>query len=71
MGYSDLISLVQSLPQAKQAEVFDFVELLAQRNRADAPPAPTLAQSPLAELMRHPIKVAAFTPLSREEANER
>lgn len=71
MGYAELIERVQSLPAEKQAEVVDFVEFLVQRNQAVPVQAPTLAQSSLAELMRNPIKVADFKPLSREEANER
>ena len=71
MGYADLISRMQILPEDKQAEVFDFVEFLVQRNQVVPEQAPTLAQSSLAELMRHPIRVADFKPMSRDEANER
>ena len=71
MGYADLISRMKVLPEAKQAEVFDFVEFLVQRNQVTPAQAPTLAQSSLAELMRNPIKVAHFKPMSRDEANER
>ncbi|WP_395457512.1 DUF2281 domain-containing protein (plasmid) [Azospirillum melinis] len=31
MGYAELIKKLQSLPEDKQAEVFDFVEFLAAR----------------------------------------
>lgn len=31
MGYAELIERLQSLPQEKQAEVFDFVEFLSAR----------------------------------------
>ena len=31
MGYAELIERLQSLPQDKQAEVFDFVEFLSAR----------------------------------------
>jgi hypothetical protein len=39
MGYAELIECLQSLPQEKQAEVFDFVEFLA--SRAHLPPGNT------------------------------
>ena len=40
MGYAELIERLQSLPQDKQAEVFDFVEFLAARSGiADTQPA--------------------------------
>jgi len=32
MGYAELIERLQALPQDKQAEVFDLVEFLSQRN---------------------------------------
>ena len=32
MGYAELIERLQALPQAKQAEVFDFVEFLSSRS---------------------------------------
>lgn len=31
MGYAELIKKLQTLPEDKQAEVFDFVEFLAAR----------------------------------------
>ncbi len=71
MGYAELIERVQTLPADKQAEVFDFVEFLAARNAAGALPMPALAQSSLAELMRNPIVVTDFKPMSRDEANAR
>ena len=71
MGLAELIETIQTLPAAKQAEVFDFVEFLAQRNSTDQAKNQTLAQSSLAEMIKNPIQVADFTPLSREEANAR
>jgi hypothetical protein len=71
MGYADLIRHLQGLPEAQQAEVFELVQHLVQKNQATQHKAGTLAQSSLAELMRSPILVDSFTPLSREEANER
>ena len=71
MGYADLISRLQVLPEAKQAEVFDFVEFLVQRNQAEQQAIKTLADSSLAVLMKNPIRVSEFTPMTREEANAR
>jgi len=71
MGYAELIRHLQDLPESQQAEVFDFVEQLVQRNQAAQKKVTNLAASILGELMRNPIMVDSFTPLSREEANER
>ncbi|RFO98572.1 hypothetical protein DIC66_01415 [Rhodoferax lacus] len=71
MGYADLIRQLQALPEAKQADVFDFVELLVKQNQTVQPKAGTLAQSPLAKWILNPLVVNDFKPLSREEANER
>lgn len=76
MTYADLIQQrLQTLSPAQQAEVFDFVEFLANRRAAAAPagtaePA-SLSQTPVASWLSRPIKVPEFTPLSREEANAR
>jgi len=71
MSYAELIERLQILPEAKQAEVFDFVEFLANRNQVVSKNDKTLADSPLAELIRNPLQVDDFTPLNREEANAR
>lgn len=71
MSYAELIERLQTLPEAKQAEVFDFVEFLATRNQAERGEAHTLANSTLAEMMKNPLRVTGFTPLSRDEANAR
>ena len=71
MGYADLISRLQVLPEAKQAEVFDFVEFLVQRNQAEPQAIKTLADSSLAVLIKNPVRVSQFTPMTREEANAR
>ena len=71
MGYADLISRLQVLPEAKQAEVFDFVEFLVQRNQVEQQAIATLADSSLAAMMKNPIRVSHFTPLTRDEANAR
>lgn len=71
MSLAELIERLQTLPEAKQAEVFDFVEFLANRNPAAPKIEKTLADSPLAEFMKSPLTVDEFTPLSRDEAHER
>jgi len=71
MSYAELIERLQTLPEAKQAEVFDFVEFLANRYQAMSKNDKTLADTPLAELIRNPLQVDDFTSLSREEANAR
>jgi hypothetical protein len=71
MSYAELIERLQTLPEAKQSEVFDFVEFLANRNRVEPNQQKTLAESSLASLMKNPLVVTDFIPLSREEANAR
>jgi len=71
MSYAELIERLQTLPEAKQAEVFDFVEFLANRNQVERDQQKTLAESSLASMMKNPLVIANFTPLSREEANDR
>lgn len=71
MSYAELIEKLQTLPEAKQAEVFDFVEFLANRNQVESKIEKTLAQSPLADLMKNPLTINEFTPLSRDEAHDR
>jgi hypothetical protein len=71
MGYADLISRLQVLPEAKQAEVFDFVEFLVQRNQVEQQAIKTLADSSLVTMMKTPIRVSQFTPMTRDEANAR
>lgn len=71
MGYADLISRLQVLPEAKQIEVFDFVEFLVQRDQAEQQANKNLADPSLAVLMKSPILLSQFTPLTREEANGR
>ena len=71
MEYADLMSRLQALPEAKQAEVFDFVEFLVQRNQAEQEGHKTLADSSLMALMKNPLRVSQFTPMTRDEANAR
>jgi hypothetical protein len=71
MGFAELIEHLQSLPESKQAEVFDFVEFLVQKNREKPHNGKTLADSSLAKFIKNPLLVDEFTPLSREEANAR
>lgn len=71
MSYAEFIEKLQTLPEAKQAEVFDFVDFLANRNQVERGQEKTLAESSLAALIEKPLVVAGFTPLSRDEANVR
>ena len=74
MSYAELIERLRALPPAQQAEVFDFVEFLASRlaaTQAASEPAIQLGQSRLAIWLEKPMVVPGFTPMSREEANER
>ncbi|MCK9397115.1 MAG: DUF2281 domain-containing protein [Methylobacter sp.] len=71
MSYAELIEKLQTLPEAKQAEVFDFVEFLANRNQIERGQQKTLAESSLASVITNPLVVTDFIPLSREEANAR
>ena len=71
MSYAKLIERIQALPEAKQVEVFDFVEFLANRNQVERSQEKTLAESSLASLITNPLVVADFTPLSREKTNAR
>lgn len=71
MGYADLVNRMQVLPEEKQAEVFDFVEFLVQRNQVAPKPATTLGKISWAELLKNPIRIPNFVPLSRDEVNER
>jgi hypothetical protein len=71
MSYAELIERLQTLPEAKQTEVFDFVEFLANRNQPERHREQTLAESSLAEMVNNPLIVSGFTPLSRDEANAR
>lgn len=71
MGYAELIHTLEQLPEDKQAEVLDFAKFLAQKHQKEEIKPKTLAESSLAELMRNPLSVPDFKPLSREEANAR
>jgi len=69
VNYAELIEKLQKLSETKQATVLDFVNFLVERNEASLQENKILANSSLADLMRNPLRVAGFTPLSREEAN--
>ena len=71
MGIAELIETIRALPEAKQAEVVDFVEFLAKRNGNAAQQTQTLAESSLGGWIKSPLPVENFKPLSREEANAR
>ena len=71
MGLTELIERFQSLSEAKQTEVLDFVEFLATRPSSELKSEKTLECSTLAQWMKHPLTIDEFTPLSRDEAHER
>ena len=72
MSYAALIeNKLLTLPVNKQAEVYDFVEFLAARNQVEPGENNKLANSTLADMMKNPLRVNGFTPLSRDEANAR
>ncbi|MBI4754609.1 MAG: DUF2281 domain-containing protein [Betaproteobacteria bacterium] len=71
MGYAELIQTLQTLPQERQAEVFDFVEFLAERYSGKKVRTDEHATGALADFRAHPFKVKSFVPLTRDEANAR
>ena len=71
MGYADLIPRLQALPEEKRAEVLDYLAFVEQRNQATPKSAITLGETSWAELLKNPIRIPNFVPLSRDEANER
>ena len=64
MSSSRLIEKLQSLLEAKQAEVFDFAEFLASRNQTEQSEEPTIAKSPLAYVMQIFFQEPGFSPFS-------
>jgi hypothetical protein len=71
MDYLALIDKLQSLPEDKQATVFDFVEFLHSRYQVSHHQEQNLTNSSLATLLKTPLLVNDFKPMSRKEANER
>jgi len=71
MGYADFGPRLQALPEEKRAEVLDFLAFVEQRNQAATKLATTLGETSWAELLKNPIRIPNFVPLSRDEANER
>lgn len=71
MNYAELIEKLHKLPEAKQSTVFDFDDFLVERNESLQQKNKTLAKSPLADMMKNPLLVHGFTPMSREECNVR
>lgn len=74
MSHAEPIRRLLSLPAAQQAPETDIAESPVSGQDAAtsalAAPAP-LSRSPLAAWLDKPFIVPGFTPLSREEANER
>ena len=77
MSHAELIRRLQSLPAAKQAEVYDFVEFLASRQPAGQVAGVHDTQEAASNPPRRPVwldkpfEVPGFTPMTREEANAR
>ncbi len=71
MDYPALIDKLQSLPEDKQATVFDFVEFLHSRYQVSRHQEQNLTDLSLATLLKNPLLVDDFERMSREEANER
>jgi hypothetical protein len=71
MNYATLIEKLQSLPEDKQATVFDYVEFLHSHYQVSRHQEQSLTDSSFPTLLNNPILVDDFKPMSREEANER
>jgi hypothetical protein len=71
MSISELIEKVKNLPKDKQIEVMDFVEFLSSKKIQSVEKIPNLENSPLKIFRTNPFIVTGFTPLTRNEANER
>ena len=66
MDYPALIDKLQSLPEDKQATVFDFVEFLYSRYQVSRHQEQNLTNSSLAIVLKNPLLVNDFKPMSRE-----
>lgn len=71
MSHAELLRTLEQLPTAAQAEVLDFARFLVQRSQADQDEPRSLAESSMAQWINNPLRVKAFQPLSREDANAR
>ena len=71
MSISELLEKVKNLPKDKQIEVMDFVEFLSPKKIQSVEKIPNLENSPLKIFRTNPFIVTGFTPLTRDEANQR
>ncbi len=71
MSISELLEKVKNLPKDKQIEVMDFVEFLSSKKIQSVEKTSNLENSPLKTFRTNPFIVTGFTPLTRNEANER
>lgn len=72
MGLAELIKTLEKLPSERQAEVFDFVEFLAQRYDKEQKNSQTAAPTTLADLLAHPVQVdKSFKAMTRNEIHDR
>ena len=71
MSISELLEKVKNLPKDKQIEVMNFVEFLSSKKIQSVEKIPNLENSPLKIFRTNPFIVTGFTPLTRDEANER
>ena len=67
----ELIEKVKNLPKDKRLEVMDFEEFLSSKKIQSVEKIPNLENSPLKIFRTNPFIVTGFTPLTRNEANER
>ncbi len=71
MSISELLEKVKNLPKDKQIEVMDFVKFLSSKKIQSVEKTSNLENSPLKTFRTNPFIVTGFTPLTRNEANER
>lgn len=72
MGLAELIKTLEKLPSERQAEVFDFVEFLAQRCNKEQKSDQTDSPTTLIELLAHPVQVdKSFKAMTRNEIHDR
>lgn len=74
MSYTKLIAVMENLPPAQQAQIFDFAKFLAMRCDIvkSSPAISGIVFSSLADLLTHPLEVkAGFRVIKREELYDR
>ena len=68
MDYEKLLLQIRALPPAQQNTVSDFIEFLLSRYVSEPRKHTTLAESPLAELIKNPLQADDYQPVSRGES---